>query len=228
MSALTSDTTGTYYNTAVGYQTFLNLTSPISLNTPSQYNIALGYLAGANQLSYKNCTFLGALADATKSSLTNSTAIGFGAKVSRDSALVLGNGCTVGIGTSSPTYPLHIAKVNNTEPSILLSGATTIPSTPLGNYDVCLWAQKGNKYGALFYQSNEGGVYKIDTTSVDSPAREPKIPVLTADEIQNLQEIALGAIVYDSTNDTVIISTKSGWQNLTRSPYNPQSLNTGI
>ena len=237
MSALGADTTGTYYNTAVGYQTFSNLTGPISLNSPSQYNTALGYMAGYNQSSYKNCTFIGALADASVSGLTNAIAIGYNAKVSQSNSIVLGavygtiGSCTVGIGTTAPRYPLHIANSNTSlslNSAIGLNETSNNPPPPSGANDIAIFAKKGNDYGAMYMINSKGSIYKFDSTNISAPASEPKIPVLTADEIQNLQEIALGAIVYDSTNDTVIISTKSGWQNLTRSLYNPQSVSAEI
>jgi hypothetical protein len=218
-------------NTAIGSQAFSKLTSS------KQNNTALGYQAGFNQSSYGNCTFLGANADASVSGLTNAIAIGYNAKVSQSNSIVLGavygtiGSCTVGIGTTAPRYPLHIANSNTSlslNSAIGLNETSNNPPPPSGANDIAIFAKKGNDYGAMYMINSKGSIYKFDSTNISAPASEPKIPVLTADEIQNLQEIALGAIVYDSTNDTVIISTKSGWQNLTRSLYNPQSVSAEI
>jgi len=85
----------------------------------------VGYLAGvtsneanANVTGYRN-TFLGAYSGpGTSTQLSNATAIGANAVVSASNALVLGsingvNGASasvnVGIGTSTPATPLHVA-----------------------------------------------------------------------------------------------------------------------
>lgn len=235
MSTVSRNSTGSNYNTAVGYQTLYNIDG----STSSSYNTVIGYKAGSAYTSYKNCTFLGANTDTNQAGLQYATAIGYGTIVKQNNSYAIGSEesrWAVGIGIGAPHYTLHLNNTFNYGPgggfqttcSILLTNAAFEPYTPIDQYSVCLWANKGNKNGALFFKSDTGGVYKIDSTSADNPASEPKIPVLTADEIQALTEIALGAIVYDSTNDTVIISTKSGWQNLTRSLYNPQNSSTGI
>ena len=107
--------------------------------------------------------------------------------------------------------------------AIRFSSTVNIPPIPNGEDDVVLWAQKGNNSGTLFFQSNTEGIYRIDTTSQSNPAGEAKMLVLTSDEIKNLDQVALGVMVYDITNDTVIIATALGWQNLTRSAYNPKN-----
>jgi hypothetical protein len=232
MSTVSRNSTGSNYNTAVGYQTLYNIDG----STSSLYNTVIGYKAGYSQTSYQNCTFLGTNADTNQAGLHYATAIGADTKVGASKCYVIGSENTsfsVGIGTSTPKYSLDIS--NTLLPSgsaksctIKLQQSQNYGHSPSGEYDVVLWASKGNSYGALFMTNSQGNIYKFDSTNISAPASEPKIPVLTADEIQNLQEIALGAIVYDSTNDTVIISTKSGWQNLTRSLYNPQSVSAEI
>ncbi len=49
-------------------------------------------------------TAIGRYADVSTGNLTNATAIGANAEVSRSNSLVLGSGANVGIGTSSPSY----------------------------------------------------------------------------------------------------------------------------
>ena len=218
-------------NLAIGYKALTKI-SDIS----SVLNTAIGAGAGSTQTQYKNCTFIGANADANANQLTNATAIGANTIVSKNYAYVIGSEKTnypVGIGVSSPNYSLHICNTTNDGYSnyscgILLANTAAIPPTPIGEEDIVLYAAKGNDYGALYFKNSNGNIYKFISNRQAEPAADPLIPVLTSDQIQALTEIALGAIVYDSTNDTVIISTRSGWQNLTRSPYNPQSLSTGI
>ena len=228
--ALCNLNTNSSNNVAVGYQALSKLTNN------SSNNVVAGYNSGNKQTEYQSCTFLGANTDCSAVNPLYATAIGADTVVNSNHAYVIGSERTnfpVGIGTSTPKYSLDIA--NTLSPSglsesctIKLQSSQNYGSPPSGTDDIVLWASHGNSYGALFMTNSKGSVYKFDSTNISAPASEPKIPVLTAEEIQNLQDIALGAIVYDSTNDTVIISTKSGWQNLTRSLYNPQSVSAGI
>lgn len=207
-------------NTAIGHQTL----SQVSNTGLSTNNTVVGAYAANSNAAYNSCTFIGYSADATPGLVAPafSTAIGYGAQVGRSFATVIGQNYSVGIGQNSPIYTLHLGNTYLERPigppnptpsscSILFAKTNDIPAVPTGQYDVCLWAQKGTDNGALFYQSNKGGIYKINTTSQVSPARESKIPVLTVDEIKDLDEIALGAIVYDTTNDRVLINTAKGW-----------------
>jgi trimeric autotransporter adhesin len=118
-------------NTAVGFNALLANTTgagnaasgvaALKLNTTGSYNTATGYASGrtgdsSNAIGFGN-TFLGALSATSTGSLSNATAIGANAEVDESNALVLGsingvNGATastnVGIGTTAPTYLLHI------------------------------------------------------------------------------------------------------------------------
>ena len=105
------------YNTAIGAfalnQNCRNVVSGCTAN----YNTAIGYQAGGDasfsngNVTGSNNTYIGAgSGPGSSSALNNATAIGANALVSASNALVLGaNGVNVGIGTSTPVKPLHVA-----------------------------------------------------------------------------------------------------------------------
>jgi hypothetical protein len=103
-SALQLDTSGSY-NTAMG-------ASALMQTTTGSDNTALGMSAGFNNQTGSNNTFLGYSANAI-GSLTNATAIGANAVVGENNAVVLGgtgsNAVSVGIGTTTPAWPLHVS-----------------------------------------------------------------------------------------------------------------------
>lgn len=118
-TALTANTAG-FANTAEGYAALeqnttgirntANGTGALINNTTGSHNTGLGFLSGVG---------------ATSPALNNATAIGSFAEVDANNALVLGsiaglNSCTaafsctstnVGIGTTTPTFPLHIGNL---------------------------------------------------------------------------------------------------------------------
>src|SRR6202035_5061375 len=131
-AALSSNSTGSN-NTAVGQNAIGSTTG--SYNTASDYlalysnpcsasyNTAVGYAAGYTSYSYVQCgqgnynTFLGSNTMAKDLRLNNVTVIGANAQVTASNSMVLGsihgvNGATasanIGIGTTAPTYLLHI------------------------------------------------------------------------------------------------------------------------
>lgn len=80
-----------------------------SENTSGSDNVAIGREAGKkNQGSYN--TFLGRAASVANNQLniTNATAIGANAVVAQSNSVILGNGASVGIGTSAPQARLHV------------------------------------------------------------------------------------------------------------------------
>jgi hypothetical protein len=114
-------------NTAIG-------TTALQNNTSGSNNVAVGNYALGNNITGSNNTAIGFNAQVgTGAVLTNATAIGSNATVDISNAVVLGNNANVGIGTTSPSAPLHIvgAASNNTlnvttagtvnDPSILLA-----------------------------------------------------------------------------------------------------------
>ena len=119
-SALSANITGSN-NVAIGYQT-LN-------NTTTSYNVAVGNQAGQTNTSGSNNTFIGSGANCSSATLTNACAIGYNATVGTNSAIVLGNGCYVGIGKNSPAYSLHLGTDNSSTP-LLYMASTSVPSAP--------------------------------------------------------------------------------------------------
>jgi hypothetical protein len=101
--------TGGSFNTALGE-------GSLDYNGTGSNNTAVGVSAGANSLGSSD-TFIGASAIAGASNLNNATAIGASAVVAESNALVLGgigsNAVNVGIGTSTPVYPLTLAADDN-------------------------------------------------------------------------------------------------------------------
>lgn len=99
-------------NTAIGYFSLGNMNS-VSVNSN---NTAVGYQSGNLRSGYSNCTFIGTLADASSTGLSNAAAIGANATVGSSNSLILGNGCNVGIGMSSPTTRLCITGADQSFP----------------------------------------------------------------------------------------------------------------
>jgi hypothetical protein len=116
-------------------------------NVNGSNNVALGVEAGGFQAAYTDCVFIGTGADASVSGLTNAIAIGKDAAVDISNALILGNGCSVGIGETSPQYPLHIGNVGNVA-AIYLEESTTTPAAPATG--LILYSDPND----LFYRGN--------------------------------------------------------------------------
>jgi hypothetical protein len=89
--------------------------------TTGSSNSFFGRSAGLNNSSGSKNTAIGVNADVTTSfAVTNATAIGADAIVSKSNSVVLGNSANVGIGTSSPNARLHVSV---TDGSILFGDA---------------------------------------------------------------------------------------------------------
>ena len=98
------------FNQGVGHQSLSHITSGnrnsamgnsslFNLRTGSD-NSVFGSQAGQNLRSGSGNTFVGALSGSSDTSLTNSTAIGYGAQVKADNTIQLGNSGTVKVSTS--------------------------------------------------------------------------------------------------------------------------------
>ncbi|HZU25397.1 MAG TPA: hypothetical protein VFA04_07735 [Bryobacteraceae bacterium] len=127
LSHLTGTSPTANANTAVGNQALENVTDggfntgvgnqALSTLSTGGENAAVGAYAGNTIVAGNYNTFLGASADAT-GDFTNATAIGYNAKVGANDSFVLGGSYTdsnntvhhtyVGIGTSTPSYPLTV------------------------------------------------------------------------------------------------------------------------
>ncbi len=130
--SMLSNTTGSD-NTATGHHSLFDNVSGArntaigrtSLeHTLGNNNTAVGYYSGFTNVSGINNTFLGANADATAGTFTNATAIGYNAKVGSSNALVLGgtgaDAVNVGIGMTTPLYPLQVINTNVVTPTAYL------------------------------------------------------------------------------------------------------------
>ncbi|MBL7778316.1 MAG: tail fiber domain-containing protein [Chitinophagales bacterium] len=127
------------HNTAIG-------DSSLRLNTFGWGNTALGKNALLFNTGGTKNTAIGYNADVSNSFLTNATAIGYNAKVNQSNAIVLGatgtDQVTVGIGTTTPTYPLTvISTVNGTFGPygyLTTTGAATFAGS--NSIPVSIWA----------------------------------------------------------------------------------------
>ena len=121
---------GVSYNTAVGEGALINLKTGTYNTAYGVYslgsligggaNIGIGTFTGMTVTSGERNIFIGNHSDATDPGVFNSTAIGFGAKVSASNSIVLGGtgeyASNVGIGTPSPARKLHVNAVMRLEP----------------------------------------------------------------------------------------------------------------
>jgi hypothetical protein len=109
-------------NCSFGYFSMYN-------NTTGASNCSFGYNAGRNYTTNNSCTFIGYSADSSVNNLTNSCAIGANTAVGVSNAIVLGNGCYVGIGKNSPAYALQLGTDNSSTPLLYIASAS-VPSAP--------------------------------------------------------------------------------------------------
>ena len=121
-----SATTNGLGNTAIGDGSLLR-------NVTGTRSTAIGQYAGVESRSDEN-VFIGFAADVTPATpnLTNATAIGARARVSQSNSIVLGNGASVGIGTSAPLAKLHLTSgITNTSGLRLENLTSGSPATAL-------------------------------------------------------------------------------------------------
>jgi hypothetical protein len=143
-SALQANSTGSY-NTAIGV-------SALTSTTNSTFSTAIGRFAGSNATGSNN-TFLGSMSNmGAVSTLTNATAVGYGALVSTDNTIQLGNtdvtqintsgsinttgnitsSGSVGVGTTSPNSAAAL-EVSSTSKALLLPRMTTVQRDAIGS-----------------------------------------------------------------------------------------------
>ena len=114
---LISNTSGSY-NTGVGIQAICANSTGLKntafgqkalFNTNNSNNTATGFQSGLTNVSGSNNTYIGYLADCFgNSSLTNSTAIGANAKVTKSQQIVLGNEYITEVSIPSPSARLLV------------------------------------------------------------------------------------------------------------------------
>lgn len=78
-------------NTAVGYQSLYNTNGDGGTTPIGKWNSAIGYLSGSTNTTGSYNTFIGSTSDASLGSLTNATAIGYGAIVNASNKVRIGN-----------------------------------------------------------------------------------------------------------------------------------------
>jgi hypothetical protein len=97
-----------YYMTSGNENSVFGSNAMPNVISGSNRNSVFGFNTAQNQTIYNDCVFLGVNADASVNNLTNAIAIGSGASVGASHSMVLGNGCKIGIGTSTPAYDLDV------------------------------------------------------------------------------------------------------------------------
>jgi hypothetical protein len=129
-----------YYNTSGSYNTASGINA-LENNTSGGNNTAFGVSALLTNATSSNNTAIGYQADVTADGFTNATAIGANAKVGESNALVLGgtgaNAVKVGIGTTTPAYPLDVtgqARVVSTFSGTGYTAANAIIQNTGGGY----------------------------------------------------------------------------------------------
>jgi hypothetical protein len=133
-------------------------------NTEGNFNSFLGESAGTSNTTENNNTFLGARSNG-EPGITNSTAVGFRAKVTRSDSLVLGsingvNAATadtnVGIGTTAPAYKLEVVDSSNTGLRVQTNvpGGTVASFGSSGAFEI----DEPFRPGARFQVSEDGNV----------------------------------------------------------------------
>jgi hypothetical protein len=176
VSAPGNDNTGVG-NRALFYNTGANNTaigsSALNANTSGAGNTALGISSGAIITTGTNNTFIGKDANANLLSRTNATALGYGAVVTADNTIQLGNTSVTTVNTSGAIN----APVYSSTPVALTAGAT-ITWTPLSglNTSVTLTSNSTLAFGAtppagssgtlIVTQPATGGPYSLTLPTV--------------------------------------------------------------
>jgi hypothetical protein len=144
LAALASNTTGGN-NTASG-------TAALFANSTGSDNTASGYYALTSNITGTLLTCIGFGCNTTADGLTNATAIGANAMVGESNALVLGSingvnsatsGTNVGIGTTTPQYPLDVNGNANFSGNVSIGGSLSKGS---GSFKIDHPLDPANKY----------------------------------------------------------------------------------
>jgi hypothetical protein len=156
-----NDANGTMalYSNTTGNNNAASGANALYANTAGSNNTAMGYNAGNSNSSGSNNTFIGSGANASSGALTNATAIGYNSIVGTSNSIILGNAANVGIGTSSPTAPLHIYNGN------LLMSNSVGTMFLLDNTSGTLNVGGGNQDGKLVMKDVSGALKNNFTTT---------------------------------------------------------------
>jgi len=151
-----------------------------STNTLGIQNSFFGYFAGLSNSTEHNNTFIGALSNGV-SGITNATALGYRAQVTRSNSLVLGgingvNGASdtnVGIGTTAPTYKLHVIDSLNVGIRVetSLAGGRVASFAANGDFQIDATNIPGGRFAVM-----EGG-----NVGVNTPTPNAKLQVVGGD-----------------------------------------------
>ena len=177
-------------------------------NTSGGGNAFFGQAAGANNATGTRNTMIGNQADVGANNLNNATAIGSQALVSQNNSLVLGaingvNGATadtnIGIGTTSPTFKLHVIDPSNTGLRVVTNATGGTVASFGGNGDFQIDAP-GTAGGRLIVK--QAGNVGIGTNNPQSKLH-----------VQGEERVTGGNIFIAQPNSLIITSPKgSCWQ----------------
>jgi hypothetical protein len=150
-------------NTSGANNSFFGRSAGFS-NTTGGSNTFFGLNAGLANTTGSNNTIIGSGANVGSGDLTNATAIGSGAIVSQSNSLVLGNAVNVGIGTSAPTFKLHVLEpsINGLRVQTSTAGGAVASFSGLGAFQVDAPNVVGGRLIIL-----ENGRVGINTTTPD-------------------------------------------------------------
>jgi hypothetical protein len=177
-------------------------------NTPfiGNNNISVGYHAGDGMNRGSNITLIGVNANAPPDSFTlsNATAIGARAFVSQSDSLVLGsingvNGATantrVGIGTTAPTFRLHVEEPGNLGLRVEnnTSGGAVASFGGFGEFQIDAPGMVGGRFVVKEDSSVSIGNGKFVVTNLGSVGINRAAPAATLDVNGNIRFNSLGA-----------------------------------
>jgi hypothetical protein len=129
-------------NTSVGAETMLNLTNGSQntsignqslINTTGNNNVGVGKSAGQTITTGSQNTILGTDADVSTNSLSNATAIGYGATVTATNTIQLGNNSITNVNTSGTVTSAGFVKSGGTSSQFLMADGSATSSPSLSN-----------------------------------------------------------------------------------------------
>jgi hypothetical protein len=192
-------------NTSVGAESMMSLSTGTSntslgnqslIGTTGNNNVGIGKSAGSTITTGTNNTIIGTDANVGTNSLTNSTALGYGAIVAADNTIQLGNSAITDVKTSGT----------------ITAGAITIPNTDGSNGQVL----STNGSGTLSWTS--------PVTMADILALQNQIASLQS-QISQLQSATEAfSFVADYSNNASVFTTQkfdgTAWTNVAANPDN--------